>query len=369
MSIDSLNNVRYIKISQTPNFKSSNVSLPEYPSDTVEISSKKQKEKEGMPKSLKWLLGIGGSGLALYGALVTHRALSRPALETIKKDLSETFRREVTDSEIKELLTKYKDILKIKDKKEFCQKAFDQIKNDYGYKDVDIQLTLNSTTDTIFGGLWMNTGEAFQVYYNKIIEMCGGKFNKQTKAQILDIIFHEFQHAKQTEYCMRTNPEKYFDALTSDKLITPRYIESNQKILANENLIKQYATLSGKTPEEMRKEFEQSLEILRTKGYKAIPDCVKQVESLMGPIKERLNSLFGKYERFMPGTKEYELGEQYIKNYGEYIEAVEGSENKEYLNQLIEKEARKAGASSYEIPSRTESIWNIFEPIKYKSVL
>ena len=368
MSVNGLNGVRFSEINCNPSFRSENVSLPKTAPDTVEISSK-QKEKEGMPKSLKILLGIGGTGLAAYGALVTHRALSKPALDAIKKDLSEVFRRNVADDELKGMLSSYKDIMKIKDKKEFCQKAFDQIKKDYGYKDLDIQLTLNDTTDTIFGGIWMNTGEAYYVYYNKIIEMCGGKFNKQTKAQILDIMFHEFQHAKQTEYCMRTNPEKYFEAISSEKMITPRYIAQGEKVLADNNLLQQCAAMQHMEPEEYKKILLQELGILKEKGYKALPDCVQQVELQMAAVRERLNSLFGRYEKFVPGTKEYELGEKYIKNYGEYIEAVAGSENKEYLNQIIEKEARNAGEKSYDIPSRTESVWNIFAPIKYKSIL
>jgi hypothetical protein len=151
--------------------------------------------------------------------------------------------------------------------------------------------------------------------------------------------------------------------------MNPKFIAGAERVLADENLIKQCAAIQKMTPEEYRKALIQDLKVLKEKGYKALPDCVKQIENQMIPIKERLNNLFGKFEKFAPGTKEYELGEQYIKNYANYVEALAGCENKEYLNQLIEREARKAGEASYNIPGRTESVWNIFVPIKYKSVL
>ena len=83
-------------------------------------------------------------------------------------------------------------------------------------------------------------------------------------------------------------------------------------------------------------------------------------------MKKRFNDLFGGFEKFKPGSKEYEQGEAYIENYGNYIEI--GTDLTKYMEQPIEKEAYNVGLLSLKIPERLKSIWNIFDVTNYKSV-
>ena len=365
MSVNIISNSNFPVKSYYPNFRSEQVTLPPQKPDTVEISAKNKKQKEGMSTGMKWLLGLTGTATVVYAGLVGHRAFSRPTLELLQKDFKEIFRREVSKEEIPNILQNYKEIMKIENDKEFCEKAFEQVKKDYGYEKLDIIPTLSEETNTIFGGQWIISGEAFLLFYKNIIKLFGGEFNKITKAKILDSIFHEFQHVKQTEYCMRTNPEKFFDAILSEKVINQRLIEQSEKVLNDEKALEYVANTQGITKEQYRQILQQELAIIKEKGYKSLPE----VERLMGEklrlIKSHLYDLFGGMEKFKPDTQEYELGEQYIKNFKDYKAAELNSDNKEYLNQLVEKEAFKAEGLSLDIPKRLKSIWNIFDNTNY----
>ena len=341
------------------NFRSEKVTIPEQKPDTVEISSK-QKKKEGMSTGMKLLLGIGGTGVAIYGALVTHRAVTRPSLEKLQKEFKEIFRRDVSLEEIPDMLKKYQDILKIKDEKEFCQKAFEQVKKDYGYADANIQLTLDESTEGILGGGWHSSGNDFRIYYKNILEHNGNVFDRQTKSNILGTFFHEFQHVKQTEYCIRTDIDKYVNSIKNDDVLNQTYITNLSELLKSKERLAEVAKQKSMTVEQVINVANQELAVLKTKGYQAMPDYVKVVNAQVDTIKTRLNELFGKYEKFKPGSEEYKLGEQYTQNYGNYVEAQKGSANEEYMAQIIEKEAFKAEDMSKDIPKRLRSIWNVF---------
>ncbi len=356
-AVDSYNSLRLTN--NNINFRSEKVTISEQKPDTVEISSK-QKKKEGMSTGMKLLLGISGTGAAIYGALVTHRVLTRPSLEKLQQEFKEIFRREVSLEEIPDMLKKYQDILEIKDEKEFCQKAFEQVKKDYGYADTNIQLVLDESTDGILGGGWHSSGNDFRIYYKNILEHNGNVFDRQTKSNILGTFFHEFQHVKQTEYCIRTDIDKYVNNIKNDALLNQTYITNLSELLKSKEKLAEVAKQNNMTVEQVINTANQKLEVLKTKGYQEIPDYVKEVNAQVDTIKTRLNKQFGKYKKFKPGSEEYKLGEQYTQNYGNYIEAQKDSANKEYKEQILEKEAFKAEYMSKDIPKRLRSIWNVF---------
>ena len=362
MSISTINNCQNLQLTQVnhPSFKSEVVSTPNLKSDTVEISPENKKKKEGMSDGLKLLLGIGGGGLALYGALVTHRAVTKPSLEALQKDFKEIFRRDVSIDEVPEMLKKYQEILKIKDEKEFCQKAFEQVKKDYGYGDLNINLALDESTGGVLGGGWHSSGQDFRIFYKNIIKHHNDIFNRQTRASILGTFFHEFQHVKQTEYCVRTDLEKYVQAIKRDDVINQNYINGIEQILKDNAKLYLLASQKHLTTAEVITKLNQELNILRTQGYKAMPDYVAEIDKQINTIRTRLNELFGKYEKFKPESEEYKLGEKYTNNYGNYIEAQKDSANEEYRAQPIEKEAFNVEELSRDIPKRLRSIWKVF---------
>ena len=362
MTISAINEYQKLQFAKinSPSFKSKVVSPPQLKQDTVEISPENKKKKEGMSTGLKLLLGIGGTSLALYGALVAHRAVTKPSLEALQKDFKEIFRRDVSMDEIPEMLGKYQEILNIKDEKEFCQKAFNQVKKDYGYGDLNINLALDESTGGVLGGGWHSSGQDFRIFYKNIIYNHNNIFNRQTRADILGTFFHEFQHVKQTEYCVRTDLEKYVQAVKRDDVINHNYITEIEKILKDSARLSQLANQKHLTIEETTTKLNQELNVLKTKGYKAMPDYVAEINKQVNTIRKRLDELFGKYEKFKPESEEYKLGEKYTKNYGNYIEAQKDSANEEYRAQTIEKEAFNAEDLSRDIPKRLRSIWNVF---------
>lgn len=367
MFVTNVNSLNALNINHYPNFKSTNVTLPAQKPDTVEISAENKKKSE-MSTGMKRLLGLTGTATLVYAGFVGHRAFSRPTLEALQKDFTEIFRRNISKEEVPNILKNYKEIMKINDEKEFCEKAFEQVKKDYGYEKLNIKPTISDKTDTIFGGQWIVSGEAFLLYYKNIIEKFGGKFNKFTKAKILDSIFHEFQHVKQTEYCMRTNPQKFFEAIIQEKNITKEYINRCNIVLNDEKLLAASAENFGVTVEQYRQALTEEYKILQEKGYTALPELVKQIEAQKEVVKKRLDDLFGGFEKFKPDSKEYELGEKYINNFRDYIEAQKDSENTEYLEQIVEKEAFTAEDLSLNIPKRLKSIWNVFDNTNYNKL-
>lgn len=366
MSIDCVSGYNTAKVKLTPiQFKGEpNVVFQEKP-DTVELSTKQEKKSEGMSRGKKILLGIGGGGLAIYGALVTHRAVSRPALKEIQKDLSEIFKRNVSKEEIPNMLKKYKEIMNIEDKKQFCEKAFEQVKKDYGYSDINFPFKLDDSTSGALVGGWHSDGQGFIIFYKNLIQACGGKFDKLTRARIIDAFFHEFQHAKQTEYCIRTSPEKYLEALTNEKSANRNLIINIRLALQHDAILEMFAKKLNMTMEETKAKFIKDLDTIKTKGYKEFPEYVNMFNKEAESTQEKMNLYFGNMEKFKPGSKEYKQGEQYIENIKNYVHPIENINL--YKEQIMEKEAFSAGKKSYSITERLKSIWNIFDNQKYNS--
>ena len=96
-----------------------------------------------MSTGLKWLLGIVGTATAVYGAVVGHRALTKPSIEKVAQNFSEIFRKDISKEEAEKLVNNYKEIFKIDNVDDFCTKIFEQVKKDYGFGNINIKYRLS----------------------------------------------------------------------------------------------------------------------------------------------------------------------------------------------------------------------------------
>lgn len=275
----------------------------ETPPDTFELSAeskiKKNKEK-GMPTALKYLLGIGGTAVAIYGCIVGHRALNKPSLEKVTKNFSEIFRKDISKEEAQKMANRYKEIFQIKDDTEFQKTLFEQLKKDYGLQGTQYGLSVKQLESgekghfTPFGKLELkdsNGGTSFNFDSNGCIAV-NSKYAKDRKGFFATLV-HELNHAKQFETAYRANSE---EALNS-------YFNKMQKEL-------------------------DFIENLKKKGY----DLENELKA---PLREFLGTT--KPNTLAKGSEEYELGMKYIENQKNYIPAKENGQK--YIEQFLEKES------------------------------
>ena len=309
----------------SPNFRGDSVGVTSpqtsvnytTPPDTVEISagnkineaSTQEKQKNGMSTGAKIGLGILGTAATVYGCIVGHRMINKPSIEKVAKNFSEIFRREIGTDEAQKMVNNYKELLEIKDKDEFCKKAFEQVKKDYGYENISIKFQ-NFTTKKNIKGACNTLHHRIEANYNN---------NKQ----FLETLIHEFQHLKQQEYAYRTDKKMHIEAFYKRLLKTnTNYID---ELLKLNNLPKNTININNIETE--------------TKDT----------------IKNSLNDLFGSKQNFDKNSEYYKQGLKYIDNEANYI-----NNGKEYFEQLIEKEAFATGDKLKEIYNYFANPWRIF---------
>ena len=125
----------------TPNSLPAQATQPlSYPPDTVEFSAankikaQNQKKKQGM--SNLTICGICIAGI-ITACIATKKFY--PSMK-MQSRLKECFFRDFTKPEAEALQKKYQEILKISNKDEFLEKAFKELKKDYGLDDIPIVL-------------------------------------------------------------------------------------------------------------------------------------------------------------------------------------------------------------------------------------
>ena len=342
-------------IQQVPktNYASS-VSL-DTPPDTFELSAEskiKNNKDKGMSAGLKALLWIGGTAAAVYGAVVGHRAMTKPSLEILQKNFTDIFRREVSKDEAKLLANKYREIMKENDVDSLCRKLFEQVKKDYGYENANIKLDIDRITEEArkneAGGGWLigKARVALRPYCRE-----GHKMTYEGKKQILTTLMHEFQHVKQSEIAYRTDAEKYIQILkknralpTGDKL--KKELDEMRRILSDEGRLKTWARERNQSVEELKKDINKAL---NDKDYSAFTNFDE------AECRQNLKDLFGKYSKLSPSSDEYKKGLKYLDNEANYIN---GHEDKAgYLEQIMEKEAYAAEEKLKDFYEYIKSIW------------
>lgn len=322
------------------------VSTPELKADTVEISAKdkiEEPQKKGMSTGAKWALGILGGAATIYGCVVGHRALTKPSLEKVAQNFSEIFRRDVSKDEAQKLVSEYKDLLKIEDTEEFCKKAFEKVKKDYGYENLNIPLIIEPMSSAHGAAASWSTNRGKLAIFNNL--NCNiGEYGRK---RILRSLIHEFQHAKQTEISYRTSPEKLLDAIRDSSF--------RHRIEFVLNLPKEKQEALAKEADMSLDDFVKYLkEIGRDKngGFDLTSAEGKKLGQFnRSEVSNCLDSLFGEMPKFAKGSKEYELGMKYIEAERNYVP--HNLNEVLYRKNLLEVDA-------YATESKWSTIYNYF---------
>ena len=297
--------------------------------DTVEISAGEEikknskSEKSGMSTGAKWALGIAGTAAAVYGCVVGHRMLNKPSIEKVAKNFSEIFRRDVSKEEALKITERYKEIFKIKDKDEFINKCFEQVKKDYGYEALNIRVgKLPEELIKICEKEGKHLGGGYRPLSPVFKEAGKGKWDlvdltnvvieinpHDSKQKIFDILMHEITHLKQHEIAYRTDKKAFFEAIRKNRF----------------------------------------------------PDLhISYIQNYQKRFEEIYGSTLNKLPKTTKGTKEYELGMKYIDGIEKYKSGSSGATYEEYISQLVEKEAHGVEPLANEIYNFFANPWRVF---------
>lgn len=301
--------------------------------DTVELSAEKEiktKKKEGLSTGAKLAIGLATTAATIYGGVVLHRHLTKPSIEKVAKNFSEIFRRDVSKEEALKITERYKEIYKISDTKTFIEKMNNQIKNDFGYENININLDIGSAS-----GSWNKVQGKLNV--TPIDKNLYRRLKHKNKNEIFSTIMHEYTHVKQTEFAYRTNPKKFNEAL-----ITRAF---------NSNYDKEYSALK------------LSVEKYAQKHNLKIEDAKRKF--LQDELKNEQNNYllwmdeaWGKLEKFKPDSESYRKGCDYIKSNANYTSAEVNYD--EYYKNLLEKEAWHSGNLAKQIFNYCATPWRLF---------
>lgn len=273
-------------------------------------------KKEGLSTGVKWGLGI----LSLAGSIFACIKLHKPAkiqktlnsefknIENIRKNLSEIFEKNITQKEAEELTKNYKKIYEIKDDDEFVKKLFEQIKNDFGFKNSHIKLNIedfNPTNAPNWAAMHTDLGHMIR------ITRVNGKYAK--REELFGILFHEFKHHKQFETSIATDKLAFEEALAYKKL----------------------------------KEYSQE-QINNNGGEQAVINWIKeQSRKFLLPEYNRIEQEIGQLPK---DSVLYKKGLKYIEGKRDYIQESEIiSKNNDYKNNILELEAHKVGKLAEEL--------------------
>lgn len=257
----------------------------------------------------------------------------RPAnmlfLKSMARCFSSIFCKKVSVENTVDKMNAYQKLSYITDPKEFCQKAFEQIKKDFGYNDIDIPLIFKAPEYSYAG--WNLVNCVMEIYIDLSSHLDGLK-----KADIIEYLIHEFRHVRQAEMSYRTSPEKFLNAIAEN---FPRRVMGNLLALPQETLIK--------LAKDSNKSLEDLIKILRDYGlrekidFKISSDDGKELIFDKESTKINLDRVFGKLNPFRKGSVKYQKGLNYIEGARTYMP---GSIDKDrYKNGILEKDAFKTG--------------------------
>lgn len=243
------------------------------------------------------------------------------------------------EDSIKKLNT-YQELAKINCTKTFCLKAFNQIKKDFGYKDLNIPLKF-AHQHASNNASWNPTQCVVTIYTNLAERLDGNK-----KSNIIEYILHEFRHIRQTEMAYRTSPEKLLNALEED---LPRRLVGTTLEQPKETL-KKVAAGMNKTLEELQNMLKE-LGLQKKVDYKLFINGKEQVFD-RAKAKENLDKTFGKLKPFKENSIKYQYGLNYIKGEATYIPV--SIDREAYKNGILEKDAYTSGDKWHSILDITD---------------
>lgn len=167
--------------------------------DTVDIN-----DKPKMSKGKKIILGVGAAALALVGAFFIKGAKKTDYITRAQRTFQETFMRDdISREETVRLLKEYKEIYKISDKEEFFNALFESAKKNFGLS----HLTFNIKKVPLKKREIAAMGPDGTFTVNENMEL--------NKDFIVNVIFHEFRHAKQNELMCSKDVERYLSGIYS----------------------------------------------------------------------------------------------------------------------------------------------------------
>lgn len=275
-----------------------------YTNDSVEISAKPK-----MSTTKKVLIGTGIATAAALAGIMAIGARKVDYIAKAQKTFQETFmRNDISREETINLLKEYKEIYKINDKETFINTLFENAKKNYGLSHLNFRI------------------EKVDLPKSKVASMCpDGTFtvNKNLdldKDKLINVIFHEFRHAKQNELMCSKDPEKFAVGVynRSKELVKQKdaaWCEKLRNIIRNNH--------EGKNLSE--KEIEQLVDTnLQKRWIKAISkNIIEKLGLGKSEVPESLN----------------EYIEKCFKAHSNYNEANVFA----YHFNFLEKDARKAG--------------------------
>ena len=224
--------------------------------------------------------------------------------------------------------------------KTFCLKAFNQIKKDFGYKDLNIPLKF-AHQHASNNASWNPTQCVVTIYTNLAEKLDGNK-----KSNIIEYILHEFRHIRQTEMAYRTSPEKLLDAFEEDY---------QRRIVGN--ILNQPKESLKKMAEDTNKSLEEFQKMLKELGLREKVDYTmfingKEMVFDRANAKENLDKTFGKLKPFKENSIKYQHGLNYIKGEATYIPV--SIDREAYKNGILEKDAYKSGDKWHSILDITD---------------
>ena len=338
----------------TPVFKSAEyqpVMQQPLSQDTVQLSAKKEiktKKKEGLSTGAKWGIGLALTATAVIGGIALHKNIK---LKNMQKSFSEIFRRDMTKEETKQLIKNYDDLMKIENIDDFCEKAFKQVKKDYGYENSNILLKVHKITDEALkkedGGGWSLEKKTMNL---RPYLQAGRTFGYNDKKSLLETLIHEFQHVKQSEIEYRTSSEKLLKILkknneipTGEKL--KEALDNMKKILNDNARLKSWADSRGQTVEALKKDIEQAIHHGNYKPFDTFDEKI---------VSKNLDDMFGSFTKLDSNSAEYQKGLKYLENEANYISAYDDEAG--YMAQILEKEA-------YGVEKLFKNLWEWIKPI------
>jgi len=287
--------------------------------DTVTISSK---DKKILAKAD--FVHNASTGLDYYDSIFGDFGPNMPFIRTMARCFSSIFCKKISLEETVEKMNAYQKLSYIKDPKEFCQKAFEQIKNDFGYKDIDIPLVVEEHGDC--NAAW-DLGNCIMTLYTDISQ----KFDGLKKADIIEYLIHEFRHVRQTEMAYRTSPEKLLNALDNhySRNIISDLLAQPQEVLGA------MARCFGKSLEDFQKML-KDLGLREKMDFKLFINEKNEIFDKEN-VRANLDRVFGKLKPFRKGSVKYQKGLNYIEGERTYIPY--SIDKDRYRKGKLEKEA------------------------------
>ena len=302
-------------------------------SDVVSISS-------GDKKILaKANFSFDESSLTFEDSIFGKQKPNMSFIKMIAGYFSSIFGKKVSPEKAVEKMNAYQELSYIKDAKEFCQKAFEQIKNDFGYKDINIGLAFDKP----------QISEANWNVTKGVITLClnlSKKFNGQEKTDIIEYLLHEFRHVRQTEMAYRTSVDGLLDAISENY---PRRVVGDL-LRQSEDAQKKMAESTGKSLED----FQQMLRELGLRekvDYKMFFDGKEQIFD-KDNARIQLEQVFGKLKPFRKESLKYKQGLNFIEGERTYIP--DSINMEKYKNGILEKDAYTTGSKWHYIIDLTD---------------